>query len=148
MKSAKVSGQLLLRESADPYVSEARVLLKSDCSASEVVEEAEKRLNFKQILGYCQCHRAGFASISIWFNVYPEVPPKHSYAYRKLLTLMVEEAEAEKYHAKTVQLSVQGQWTKSGRYVRMDLLWKTLLAMPQQLLTFCLGAMYDTAIPF
>ena len=145
MKSAKVSGQLLLRESADHSVSEARVLLKSgNWSASEWVEEAEKRLNFKQILGYYQCHRAGFASISIWFNIYPEVSPKHSYAYRKLLTLMVEEAEEEKYQAKALQLSVQGQWTKAGCYVRMDLLWKTLLAMSQQLLTFCLGAMYDT----
>ena len=80
MKSAKVSSQLLLREPADPYVSEAKVLLKSgNWSASEVVEEAEKRLNFKQILGHPQCRRAGFSSISI-----PEVPPKPSYAYRKI----------------------------------------------------------------
>ena len=40
MKSAKGSGQLLLEESADPYVSEAKVLLKSgNWSASEAVEE-------------------------------------------------------------------------------------------------------------
>ena len=40
MKSAKVSGQLLLEESADPYVSEAKVLLKSgNWSTSEAVEE-------------------------------------------------------------------------------------------------------------
>ena len=57
---------------------------------------------------------------------------------------MVEEAEEEKYQAKAVQLSVQGQWRKWCSYVRMDLSWKTLLAMPQQLLTFCLGATYDT----
>ena len=57
---------------------------------------------------------------------------------------MVEEAEEEKYQAKAAQLSVQGQWTKWCSYVRMDLSWKTLLAMPQQLLTFCLGATYNT----
>ena len=57
---------------------------------------------------------------------------------------MVEEAEEEKYQAKAVQFSVQGQWTKWCSYVRMDLLWKTLLTMPQQLLTFSLGAMYST----
>ena len=57
---------------------------------------------------------------------------------------MVEEAEEEKYQAKAVQLSVQGQWTKWCSYVCMDLSWKTLLAMPQQLLTFCLGATYNT----
>ena len=50
MKSGKVSGQLLLRESADPYVSEAKVLLISgNWSTSEMVEKAKKRLNFKQI---------------------------------------------------------------------------------------------------
>ena len=93
MKSGKVSGQLLIRESADPYVSEAKVLLKSgNWSASEMVEKAEKRLNFKQILG----------------------------------------------------LSVQSQWTKWCSCVCIDLLWKTLLAMPQQLLTFCFGATYNT----
>ena len=76
MKSAKVSGQLLLRESADPYVSKAKVLFKSgNWSASEAVKKAEKRLNFKQVLGYHQWHRKGFGSISI-----PEVPTKHSYA--------------------------------------------------------------------
>ena len=146
MKSAKVSSQLLLRESPDPYVSEAKVLLKSgNCSASEAVEEAEKRLNFKQILGYHQCHRVEFGSVSI-----PEVPPKHSCPYRKLLTLMVEEVEEQKYQAKAVQLSVQGQWTKCCSYVLMDLSWKTLLATLQQLLTFCLGAcnIQHTAIPF
>ena len=53
MKSGKVSGQLLLQESANPYVSEAKVLLKSgNWSAAEAVEEAKKRLNFKQVLGY------------------------------------------------------------------------------------------------
>ena len=97
-----------LRESADPYVSEAKVLFKEgNWSASKAVEEAEERLNFNQILGYHQCYRAGFGSISI-----PEVPHKHSYAYRKLLTSMVQEAEEEKYQAKAVQLSVEVQWTK------------------------------------
>ena len=56
---------------------------------------------------------------------------------------MVDEAEEEKDQPKAVQLSVQGQWTKWCIYVHMDLLWKTLLAMPQQLLTFCLVATYD-----
>ena len=41
IKSAKVSDQLLLRESEESFVSEAKVLLKSgNFSASEAVEEA------------------------------------------------------------------------------------------------------------
>ena len=78
---------------------------------------------------------AVFGSISI-----PEVLPKRSYAYTKLLVSMVEEANGEKYLAKAGQLSVQGQWTKWCRYVCMNLSWKTLLAMPQQPLSFCLSA--------
>ena len=140
MKSAKVSGQALLRESVDPCVSEANDLLKSgNCLASEVVEQTEKRLSFKQVLGYCQSHRAGFGSISIL-----EVLPKHLHAYRKLLASMVEEADEKKYLAKAVQVSVQGQWEKWCSYVCMDLLWETLLVMPQHLLPFCLKATYNT----
>ena len=60
---------------------------------------------------------------------------------------MLEEAEEEKYQAKTVQFSVQCQWTKWCTYIRMDHSWKTLLAMPQQLVSFCFGATYDT-LPF
>ena len=56
----------------------------------------------------------------------------------------VSVSKEEKYQAKAVQLSVQGQWTKWCSYVHVDLSWKTLLAMPQQLLTFCFGATYDT----
>ena len=90
MKSVKVSGQLLARESTDPYVSEAKVLLKSgNWSASEAVEMAEKRLNFKQILGYHQ------------WDLRSEVPPKHSYVYKKLLASMAEEAEEKKISSKS-----------------------------------------------
>ena len=38
----------------------------------------------------------------------------------------------------------KGHRTKWCSYVRMNLSWETLLAMPQQLLTFCFGATYDT----
>ena len=127
-----------LQEYTDPCVSEAKDLLKSSNWSSRRPE----RLNFKQNLGYHKCHRAGFGSISI-----PEIPPKHSFAYRKLLTSIMEEAEEEKYQAIAVQLSVQGQWTKWCSYVRMNLSWKTLLAMLQQLLTFCLGVTYDNTLP-
>ena len=62
MKSGKVSSQLLLQESADPYVSEAKVLLKSgNWSASEAVEEAKFQANFR--LSPVPYGR-------IWFNIY------------------------------------------------------------------------------
>ena len=44
--------------------------------------KAENILEFNKILSYHQSHRAGFGALSI-----PEVPPKHSHDYHKLLSL-------------------------------------------------------------
>ena len=140
MKSAKVSGQLLLRDSADPVVSSANIDVTSGkWSALNNVTEAENNLHLKEILGYHQSNRAGFGSFSI-----PEIPPKRSHEYRKLISSLVNELDEEKFNAKAVQLSVQGQWTKWCNFVRMDLSWKSMLAMPQPLLSFVLRATYDT----
>ena len=57
---------------------------------------------------------------------------------------MVEELDEEMQKAKAVQLGVQGQWTKWCSFVRLDLSWKTILAMPQPLLSFALASTYDT----
>ena len=48
------------------------------------------------------------------------------------------------YHAKSVQLHLQGYWTKWCDFVKNDLSWKTLLGMPSSLISFCLGATFDT----
>ena len=139
-KAAKVSGHLLLRESADKYVSEANIRLQSGkWQVSHEVNRAEELLEFKKILGYHQTNRAGFGSYSI-----PEVPPKRSHEYRKLLSSLVLESDESNLEVKAVQLSLQGQWTRWCNFVRFDLSWKTLLAMPQPLISFCIGATYDT----
>ena len=139
-KSSKVSGQLLLRDSKDPFVSKADIPLKAGkWEPKEAVNKAEQTLAFNKILGYHQSHRAGFGALSI-----PEVPPKQSYDYRKLLSSLVSEDDETSYQAKAVQLQLQGQWTKWCSYVKQDLSWKTLLGLPQNLVSFCLGATYDT----
>ena len=139
-KAAKVSGHLLLRESADHYVSDAKIQLQSGkWKVSNDIKEAEDLLHFKKVLGYHQTNRAGFGSFST-----PEVPPKRSHEYRKLMSSLVDEADQGKFEAKAVQLSLQGQWTKWCNFVRFDLSWKTLLATPQPLISFCIGATYDT----
>ena len=139
-KSAKVSGHLLLRDSSDKIVAESNVKLKSgNWDVSKSVKAAEETLEFKKILGYHQTNRAGFGSLSI-----PEIPPKRSHEYRKLVSSIVEESDDNQRQAKAVQLSLQGQWTKWCNFVRFDLSWKTLLGMPQPLISFCLGATYDT----
>ena len=40
-----------------------------------------------------------------------------------------------------------GQWVKWCNFLRLDLSLKTMRAMPNSLLSFCLGATYDT-LPF
>ena len=60
LKSSKVSGHLLLRESKDPFVAEANVKLKSGkWDVSGAVSDAENHIDFKKVLGYHQQHRAG-----------------------------------------------------------------------------------------
>ena len=47
-------------------------------------------------------------------------------------------------HAKPAQQSLQGEFIKWCSFLRLDLAWKTILAMPKPLLSFCLGATFDT----
>ena len=139
MKS-KVSDHLLLRKLSGPCVSGTSIDLKSGkWKVSDAVREAESTLEFKKIIGYHQSNRAGFGSKST-----PEVPPKRSYAYRKLHSSIVQETDKQKLQAKAALLSLQGQWTEWCNFLRLDLSWKTMLAMPKTLLSFCLGATYDT----
>ena len=59
---------------------------------------------------------------------------------------MVEKSDDGKLHAKSVQLSLQWQWTRWCDYIKLDLSSKSLLAIPQPLPSFCLGATCDTTI--
>ena len=75
-KSAKVSGQLLLRDSSDPVVAEANISLETGkWNVPNSVDSAENKLKFNKILGYHQTYKGRFGSLSI-----PEVPPKQSHA--------------------------------------------------------------------
>ena len=76
-KSGKLSGQLLLQESRDPFVSSASVSLNAGkWAATDAVANAGARLDLKKSMGYHQCHKAGFGALSI-----PEIPAKNSHAY-------------------------------------------------------------------
>ena len=54
-----------------------------------------------------------------------------------------EEIDEESNTRKALQLQLQGQWTRWENYVKNDLSWKSLLAMPANLLSFCLASTYD-----
>ena len=140
LKSAKVSGHLLLRDSVDPAVAGNLPHLKvGKWSVKDAVIQGEEKLHFEQILGYHQTNKAGFGSIKK-----PVLPDKSSHEYRKLVSSKVDDLQEEQHLAQAAQLEMQGHWMKWCNYVKMDLSWKHLLSMPQCLVSFCISATYNT----
>ena len=43
-----------------------------------------------------------------------------------------------------MQLKVQGQWTRWLNYIQQNFSWKSLLALPVNLSSFCISSTYDT----
>ncbi|XP_057297663.1 uncharacterized protein LOC130628696 [Hydractinia symbiolongicarpus] len=117
-----IGGHLLLKDSVDPCVSKCVPDLKAG--------------NWKV------CIRLGEPGLGLLDH--KNIPPKGTYAYRKLVSNIIEENEEDIYHARAVQLHLQGNWTKWCSYVKNDLSWRTILSLPQCLTSFCIGATYDT----
>ena len=140
LKAAKVSGHLLLRESADEFVASCNPALRSGFwNVAETVVTAESRLEFQKLLGYHQTNRAGFGSFH-----QPEIPCKDAHAYRKLISSVLKEEDEDLFRAKAVQLHLQGYWMRWWDFMKNDFSWKSLLKMPSSLLSFCLNATYGT----
>ena len=130
IKSTKVSGHLLLKDSADKQISESSSQLK--CGFWDVTEtfvDAECRLEFHKVMGYHETSRVGFGSFKS-----PSIPRRNSHKYRRLIFDLVSEVDENAYQAKSIQLQL----------LKNDLSWKTLLATPSSLISFCLGATFDT----
>ncbi|XP_057305436.1 uncharacterized protein LOC130642368 [Hydractinia symbiolongicarpus] len=140
LKSAKISRHLLLRDSKDPLVSAAVPTLKAGrWSVSNSVRIAEAELKIKEIMGLPHFGKGGLG-----------LCPKHkgtslrqSHSYRKLVSVTAKEIDGEKDISRALQLQVQGSWTRWDNYIKNDLSWKSLLAMPPNLLSFCLSSTYD-----
>ena len=106
---------------------------------AEAVLDAESRLHFQKNIEYHQTSRAGFGSFKS-----PSIRRRNSDEHRRLISDLVSVVDENAYHAKSVQLHLQGYWTKWCDFVKNDLSWKTLLAMLSSLISFCLGATFDT----
>ena len=108
LKSTKVSGHLLLRESADNQISESVSQLKYGFwDVTEAVVDAESRLEFQKVIRYHQTSRAGFGSFRS-----PSIPRRNSHVYRRLISDLVGEVEENAYQAKSVHLHLQDYWSK------------------------------------
>ena len=124
----------------DSNISSANVeITAGKWSPSEALKDAESRLAFEKVLGYHQNNRAGLRSITT-----QKIPPKNTQHYQKLISSVVEKSDDDKLYVKSLQLRLQGQWTRWCDYIKLDLSSKNLLTMPQPLLSFRLGATYIT----
>ena len=61
-----------------------------------------------------------------------------------MVSSSAREIDEEVNFSKAVQLQVQGQWTRWSNYTQNNFSWSTLLATPANLISFCIGATYDT----
>ena len=131
---------LWLTESADKQIPESTSLLKCGFwDVTEAVLDAESRLQFQKVIGYYQTSRACYRSFKS-----PSIPHRNSHDYRRFISDLVHEVYENAYQDKSVHLHFQGQWTKWCDFEKNDHSWKTLLAMPFSLISFCLGATFDT----
>ena len=141
LKASKTSAYLLLRDSKDPLVSSSvpQILTGTSWHVDEAVDFAEKELDFRSKFGHSQTGRAGFGLIPV--KPTPAIGTKE---YRRMISDIVCEQDDKRRFTEAVQMSVQGQWTSWCDYVQTNLSWATIWALPANLVSFCLGATYDT----
>ena len=108
LKSSKISGHLLLKHSQDASVSSCvPKLQKGNWQVEEAVHACEKYLKHKSIIGHHQhyCHGLGYIKTSKISS------DKSSRDYRTFIST---------HHKETVQLKVQGQWTRWLNYIQQN----------------------------
>ena len=142
LKSSKISRHLLLKHSQDASVSSCVPKLQAgNWQVEEAVWACETDFKHKSIIGHRQhgCHGLGYIKTS-------KVPSdKSSRDYRTFISSHHKEIDDTYAISKAVQLKVQGQWTRWLNYIQQNFSWKSLLAMPVNLTSFCISSTYDTA---
>ena len=141
LKSSKIIGHLLQKHSRNPSVSSCVPNLQAGhWLVEEAVQACETDLRHKSITGYHQHSRHGLGYIKS-----SKIPPdKSSRDYRTFISKHYKEIDHAYGISKAVQLKVQGQWTRWLNYIQQNFSWKSLLAMPVNLSSFCLSSTYDT----
>ena len=139
-KSSKASAHLLLRDSKDPVVRNVKPSLKCGLfNIEDSVSKAEAELLYNKVVGVKARGKKGLGSFK-----QDDFPVKGSKDHRQNVSHMVEKISKENDVIKGLSLSLQGQWMSWCNYAQRDLSWKSLLAIPQPLLSFYLGSIYNT----
>ena len=113
-------------------------LISGHWKATLVTQITEAELNFPKIRWPLHLGRSGFG------NVKPTpVPEEGSQAHHKLVTKTHCEIEEEHTLHRVLQLQLQCHWVQCEGYIQNSFTWKTILAVPPNLLSFCLGVTYN-----
>ena len=117
LKSSKISGHLLLRDSIDPLVSSCNPrLIVGHWKVDKMPTIAEAEMNFHQIQGPRQVGRNGLGIAKL-----PEIPSKNTHSYRKLVSTTSRTIDVEEHSQKALQLSLQCQWMSWENYIKNNI---------------------------
>ena len=107
------------------------------CIRSSATTESD--FKNKVISGHYQFGRQGLG-YSPWPKVHSS---KSTKLYHKFILSHYESTDDTYSISKALQLQVQGQWTQWVNYIQNDFSWKSLLALPLNLVSFCLASTFD-----
>ena len=140
LKSTKISGHLLFRDSSDPLVANCIPHFKTGSRhVEEAVTTTESDVQNKLISGHHQ-----FGCKGLGYSPGPKIPSnKSTKLYHKFISSHYKNIDDIYSISKAVQLQVQGQWTQWINYIQNDFSWKSLLALPVNLVSFCLASTFD-----
>ena len=136
LKSAKISGHLLLRDSIDPAISSCSPKLKvGNWKIDSATTIAEAEMAFQQVIGPRQKGRNGLGIAKL-----SPIPEKNTHAYRKLVLTTSKEIDEEKNSQKALEQTLQCHWMSWENYIKNDLSWSNILAMPPNLRSLCIAS--------
>ena len=134
-KSRKAGALIQLQESVDPLVSNTSPSLycgrKWDVDVA--VQMASVDVRVAEMIGKVEPGRGGLG-----------LTRRKTFVKRKLVTTALREQLDEELFVKATRQSLQGQWTKWGDIVKRDMSFHRLLRLSPQLISFCLGATFNT----
>ena len=125
----------------DPSVSSCVPRLQTGhWQVEKAVQACKIDLRYKSIIGHHQHSHNGLRYIKS-----SKVPSdKLSIDYRTFISSHHKKIDDTYAISKAVQSKVQGQWTRWLNYIQQNFSWKSLLAMPVNLSSFCISSTYDT----
>ena len=139
-KVAKARTFLMLRDSKDPVIREAQpdVPTGRKWVVAEAVEQAESRLQHREIMGAVQRDRLGIGwRENRWWS-------KEGFrGRRELVTEEIRQVEEEQRVVKAVGQAQQGAWTTWEEAVGRRVTWSNLWSMEPLRISILLRSVYD-----